>query len=268
VASHHTQRHLVGAHRLVSARPRQPGTQRAGLTSKPHHAQRPQVALRGSFCLRLASTFNHRPARSPRPSYARSVRLLPRDVRTRRARALPGWREWRTDEPIFGSSKIAWLARKDRGRDRASGRSPRRSSNPLAARRSRRVDRCRLGRSPSANPPPVLAIPLLQEKPFPSFRRKTTGGGEPCRGAWKGPQGAVRGEWTPSRSPRKAPPNATSQRILRARCGSSQLCCACGVRLCCACGVRRFLSPAVRCFLNPCSGYMEVGPAKGRERGT
>ncbi len=87
MASHHTQRHLVGAHRLVSARPRQPGTQRAGLTSKPHHAQRPQVALRGSFCLRLASTFNHRPARSPRASYARSLRLLPRDVRTRRTRA-------------------------------------------------------------------------------------------------------------------------------------------------------------------------------------
>src|SRR5205823_11171387 len=28
----------------------------AGLTSKPHHAQRPTVALRGSFRLRLAST--------------------------------------------------------------------------------------------------------------------------------------------------------------------------------------------------------------------
>jgi len=28
-----TQRHHTGAHRLVSARPRQPGTQRAGLTS-------------------------------------------------------------------------------------------------------------------------------------------------------------------------------------------------------------------------------------------
>ena len=86
MASRHTQRHLVGAHRLVSARPRQPGTQRAGLTSKPHHAQRPQVALRGSFCLRLASTFNHRPARSPWASYARAFWLLPRDVRTRRAR--------------------------------------------------------------------------------------------------------------------------------------------------------------------------------------
>jgi hypothetical protein len=86
VASRHTQRHLVGAHRLVSARPRQPGTQRAGLTSKPHHAQRPQVALRGSFCLRLASTFNHRPARSPHASYARAAHLLPRDVRGPRAR--------------------------------------------------------------------------------------------------------------------------------------------------------------------------------------
>ena len=59
------QRRPHGTRRLVSARPRQPGTPRAGLTSKPHHAQRPQVALRGSFCLRLASTFNHRPARSP-----------------------------------------------------------------------------------------------------------------------------------------------------------------------------------------------------------
>ncbi len=62
------QRCLGGTRRLVSARPRQPGTRRAGLTSKPHHAQRPQVALRGSFRLRLASTFNHRPARSPESS--------------------------------------------------------------------------------------------------------------------------------------------------------------------------------------------------------
>ena len=38
---------------------------RAGLTPKPHHAQQPRVALRGSFRLRLASTCNHRPARSP-----------------------------------------------------------------------------------------------------------------------------------------------------------------------------------------------------------
>lgn len=33
----------------------------AGLTSKPHHAPRSLSGLRGSFCLRLASTFNHRP---------------------------------------------------------------------------------------------------------------------------------------------------------------------------------------------------------------
>ncbi len=66
---HRTQRHHADACRLVSARPRQPGTRRAGLTSKPHHAQRPQVALRGSFRLRLASTCNHRPARSPPPCY-------------------------------------------------------------------------------------------------------------------------------------------------------------------------------------------------------
>src|SRR5437867_3338816 len=32
------------------------GPPEAGLTSKPHHAQRPTVALRGSFRLRLAST--------------------------------------------------------------------------------------------------------------------------------------------------------------------------------------------------------------------
>ena len=72
-----TQRHHAGAHRLVSARPRQPGTRRAGLTSKPHHAQRPQVALRGSFRLRLASTFNHRPARSPPHMLGRRRRDCP-----------------------------------------------------------------------------------------------------------------------------------------------------------------------------------------------
>ena len=33
----------------------------AGLTSKPHHAHRNFCGLRGSFCLRLASIFNHRP---------------------------------------------------------------------------------------------------------------------------------------------------------------------------------------------------------------
>src|SRR5207245_10444583 len=32
----------------------------AGLTSKPHHAQRPTVALRGSFRLRLASNIESR----------------------------------------------------------------------------------------------------------------------------------------------------------------------------------------------------------------
>ena len=73
-----TQRHHDGAHRLVSARPRQPGTRRAGLTSKPHHAQRPQVALRGSFRLRLASTFNHRPARSPLGTVLEGLTAPPR----------------------------------------------------------------------------------------------------------------------------------------------------------------------------------------------
>ncbi len=54
---------LDGTRHPLSARPRQPGTPRAGLTPKPHHAQQPRVALRGSFRLRLASTCNHRPAR-------------------------------------------------------------------------------------------------------------------------------------------------------------------------------------------------------------
>src|SRR5664280_3004977 len=55
-----------GTRHLISALPRQPGATRAGLTPKPHHAQQPRVALRGSFRLRLASTCNHRPARSSR----------------------------------------------------------------------------------------------------------------------------------------------------------------------------------------------------------
>jgi len=38
---------------------------RAGLTPKPHHAHQPRVGLRGSFRLRLASTFNHRPGLKP-----------------------------------------------------------------------------------------------------------------------------------------------------------------------------------------------------------
>ena len=37
----------------------------AGLTSKPHHAQRPTVALRGSFRLRLASTTERRSPGQP-----------------------------------------------------------------------------------------------------------------------------------------------------------------------------------------------------------
>ena len=41
---------------------RLPAPRWAGLTPKPHHAQQPKVALRGSLRLRLASTFNHRPA--------------------------------------------------------------------------------------------------------------------------------------------------------------------------------------------------------------
>ncbi len=46
---------------VISAPGRQPARRRAGLTSKPHHARQPRVALRGSFRLRLASTCNHRP---------------------------------------------------------------------------------------------------------------------------------------------------------------------------------------------------------------
>ena len=68
-----TQRHLYGTHRLVATGPRGSGARWAGLTSKPHHAQQPQVALRGSFRLRLASTCNHRPARSPSPSVGASA---------------------------------------------------------------------------------------------------------------------------------------------------------------------------------------------------
>ncbi len=41
------------------------GHLKAGLTSKPRHAQRLKDALRGSFRPRLASTFNHRTTRSP-----------------------------------------------------------------------------------------------------------------------------------------------------------------------------------------------------------
>src|SRR3984885_15250967 len=93
---HRAQRHHADACRLVSARPRQPGTRRAGLTSKPHHAQRPQVALRGSFRLRLASTCNHRPARSPAPCY---VVPTPTPRRTLpRGRTRPGW----AGEPVPG----------------------------------------------------------------------------------------------------------------------------------------------------------------------
>ena len=61
-----------GRLRPFSAGPRQPAPRRAGLTSKSHHAQQPRVALRGSFRLRLASTCNHRPGRSP---HVDSVRL-------------------------------------------------------------------------------------------------------------------------------------------------------------------------------------------------
>ena len=51
---------------VISVPGRQPARRRAGLTSKPHHAQQPRVALRGSFCLRLASTCNHRPTGASR----------------------------------------------------------------------------------------------------------------------------------------------------------------------------------------------------------
>ena len=62
-----TRRHLVGhASLLLHAAPC--GGAWAGLTSKPHHAQQPRVALRGSFRLRLASTFNHRPAPGLEPA--------------------------------------------------------------------------------------------------------------------------------------------------------------------------------------------------------
>ena len=48
----------------------------AGLTPKPHHAQQPLVALRGSFRLRLASTFNHRPRPEHKLRFARETRMM------------------------------------------------------------------------------------------------------------------------------------------------------------------------------------------------
>ena len=53
---------------------------RAGLTPKPHHAHQPIVGLRGSFRLRLASTFNHRPG--SKPSNYIIIRII--DVKQRR----------------------------------------------------------------------------------------------------------------------------------------------------------------------------------------
>jgi hypothetical protein len=50
----------------------------AGLTPKPHHAQQPLVALRGSFRLRLASTFNHRPEPVRMIAICRHVQMLVR----------------------------------------------------------------------------------------------------------------------------------------------------------------------------------------------
>ena len=41
----------------------------AGLTSKPHHDHRRFAGLRGPFCLRLASAFNHRPRTKRCPKY-------------------------------------------------------------------------------------------------------------------------------------------------------------------------------------------------------
>ena len=58
----------MAASPLLQPRP-DVGPGRAGLTSKPHHDQQPRVALRGSFRLRLASTFNHRPAPGPNRAY-------------------------------------------------------------------------------------------------------------------------------------------------------------------------------------------------------
>src|ERR1700684_759723 len=84
----YTLRSRCGTLHLISTSPRQPGTPRAGLTPKPHHDQQPRVALRGSFCLRLASTCNHRPARSspvkctPRPTDYQGPRVRVHEVVT------------------------------------------------------------------------------------------------------------------------------------------------------------------------------------------
>ena len=80
---------VCGTRHLISARPRQPGTPRAGLTPKPHHAQQPVVALRGSFRLRLASTCNHRPARSSRQTVY--VRGLPLSLAPPRVHEVATW---------------------------------------------------------------------------------------------------------------------------------------------------------------------------------
>src|SRR5205823_13255954 len=85
----------------------------AGLTSKPHHAQRPTVALRGSFRLRLASTTERTSPGQPQTQAGTSadysngpgprlpVNAPPRALRLRehrpaegRARTRPRWIRW------------------------------------------------------------------------------------------------------------------------------------------------------------------------------
>lgn len=85
----------------------------AGLTSKPHHARRPTVALCGSFRLRLASTCNHRPVRNEGES--RTVRRWPGRARLDGS---GGWRRRRRAPPVGGPRR----GRGGRGRRRRGAR--------------------------------------------------------------------------------------------------------------------------------------------------
>jgi hypothetical protein len=151
-----------GPRRPLSERHRGSVARRAGLTPKPHHARQPRVALRGSFRLRLASTCNHRPARSSRHKvYARDLGRKggrPRvhgvaigashDGNTSDGRAQPapprGPARWALRALRSGRPARAWLSERPlragisspRAREWVLGRCPR--SRPGAVRRSRR----------------------------------------------------------------------------------------------------------------------------------
>ena len=175
---------FAGARLRPDSRPLSPGGG-AGLTSKPRHAQRPRVALRGSFRPRLASTTGDGPRATTDPDEGpdeyrhvgpsrRSARAATTSDHLRRAaleqhlgaggRGRPGREHVVDEQHVSGDGRP--IAHGERATHRGTPRRPR-LAWPAVLDESRRRRSLRAGR-PSSRPTTTARTPAWSNPRSPS----------------------------------------------------------------------------------------------------